>query len=100
MAAADARGAGSWTFFTNHAHVLFVLASEPDSRLRDVAARVRITERAAQRIVHELEADGYLKIVKQGRRNRYLVHARKKLRHPIERHCSIENLLEALDLAS
>ena len=100
MARVDEREGSSWTFFTNHAHVLFVLASEPDARLRDVAERVQITERAAQRIVHELEADGYLKIAKEGRRNRYLVHSRKKLRHPIEKHCTIDSLLEALDLAS
>lgn len=88
----------SWTFFSNHGHVLFVLASDPDARTRDIAERVRITERAAQRIVHELEQDGYVRIVKKGRRNSYIVNGRKKLRHPIEEHCSVDRLIEALDL--
>ena len=52
----------TWTFLTNHAHVLLAIAAEPDLRLRDIADRVGITERAAQRIVGELEAD-----LKQGR---------------------------------
>ena len=55
MASAQRTEGGSWTFFTNHAHVLFVLASNPDARTRDIADQVQITERAAQRIVHELE---------------------------------------------
>jgi len=89
---------GKWTFFTNHAHVLFVLASDPESRLRDVAERVQITERATQRIVHELEEEGYLRIVKQGRRNRYVIQANKRLRHPIERHRQLKDLIEVLEL--
>jgi DNA-binding MarR family transcriptional regulator len=43
-----------WTFLTNHAHVLLCIASDPEMRLRDVAARVGITERAAQRIVADM----------------------------------------------
>ena len=89
---------GTWTFFSNHGHVLFVLASDPDARTRDIAERVHITERAAQRIVHELEQDGYIRIVKKGRRNSYVVNGRKKLRHPIEQHCSVDRLIEALEL--
>ncbi len=89
---------GKWTFFTNHAHVLFVLASDPESRLRDVADRVQITERATQRIVHELEEEGYLRIVKQGRRNRYVIQANKRLRHPIEQHRRLKDLIEVLEL--
>ena len=60
-----------WTFLTNHAHVLFCIAEDPEMRLRDVAARVGITERAVQRIVTDLEGEGYLTVSKEGRRNRY-----------------------------
>ena len=86
----------SWTFFTNHGHVLFVLAGEPDLRTREIAERVQITERAAQRIIHELDEGGYIRIVKQGRRNSYIVNRKKKLRHPIEKHCSLSELIEAI----
>ena len=88
----------TWTFFTNHGHVLFFLASNPDARTRDIADAVRITERAAQRIVRELEEEGYVEIVKKGRRNSYVLHGKEKLRHPIEKHCSVEKLIKALNL--
>lgn len=83
----------SWTFLTNHAHVLILLADDPEVRLRDVAERVGITERAVQRIVAELEAGGYVEITRAGRRNRYRVISDRPLRHPIEAHRSIADLL-------
>jgi len=75
---------GRWTFLTNHAHVLLCLASDPEARLRDVAQRVGITERAAQRIVAELEEGGYLERHRHGRRNSYRIHPERPLRHPVE----------------
>jgi DNA-binding IclR family transcriptional regulator len=97
MTGDDRSGAGShWTFFTNHAHVLFVLAQEPDLRLRDVAERVDITERAAQRIVRDLEDAGYVRVQKSGRRNTYVIHPQLSLRHPVEAHCSIADLLQII----
>lgn len=86
----------SWTFFTNHAHVLFCICSDQDIRLRDVADRVGITERAAQRIVSDLEDAGYLKHVRVGRRNHYEVMTEQTLRHPVESQVRIGDLLEVL----
>jgi predicted transcriptional regulator len=86
-------GAIGWTFLTNHSHVLICLARDPSARLRDVAQEVGITERAVQRIVAELEADGVLTHVREGRRNRYEVHAEKSLRHPVEAGTTIGSLL-------
>ncbi len=83
-----------WTFLTNHAHVLFCIAKDPEVRLRDVAAQVGITERAVQRIVTDLEGAGYLTVSKEGRRNRYQVHPDAPLRHSIERHRTVKELLE------
>ena len=89
-------GKHGWTFLTNHSHVLLCIAENPDVLLREVAARVGITERAAQRIVAELESDGYLSHVKVGRRNRYEVHPERPLRHPLEDHLEIGALLRVL----
>ncbi len=83
-----------WTFLTNHAHVLFCIARDPEVRLRDVAARVGITERAVQRIVTDLQAEGYLTVLKEGRRNRYELHPEHPLRHPIERHLTVKTLID------
>ncbi len=82
-----------WTFLTNHAHVLLCIVSDPEGVLRDVADRVGITERAVQRIVAELEADGYLVKHRDGRRNRYDVVADRPLRHPVERHQRVSALI-------
>ncbi|MGB5167994.1 MAG: MarR family transcriptional regulator, partial [Acidimicrobiia bacterium] len=35
----------TWTFLTNHARVLILIAETPSIRLRDIAARIGITER-------------------------------------------------------
>src|SRR3954470_13560815 len=83
-----------WTFLTNHAHVLFCIAQDPEVRLRDVAARVGITERAAQRIVTDLEGEGDLTVSKEGRGTRYQVHYELPLRHPIERHRTVAALID------
>jgi DNA-binding MarR family transcriptional regulator len=88
--------AGTWTFLTNHAHVLLCIAQDPGIRLRDVADRVGITERAAQRIVADLEQGGYLDRRKTGRRNHYELHPEIHLRHPIEDHLEVGVLLELL----
>ena len=87
---------GGWTFLTNHGHVLICLAADPEMRLRDVAQKVGITERAVQKIIAELEAGGVLSHDKDGRRNRYTVHEKRALRHPVEAHCSVADLLGAI----
>jgi len=92
-AAAAEEVAAGWTFLTNHAHVLFCLAEDPEVRLRDVADRVGITERAVQRIVTDLEGEGFVTRSRVGRRNLYEVHAEKRLRHPIEAHRDVKSLL-------
>lgn len=87
----------SWTFLTNHTHVLLSLFRQPDQRLRDVAEAVGITERMVQRIVAELVDGGYLQITKEGRCNRYTVNAKLQLRHPLETQHTIGELLAILN---
>ena len=82
-----------WTFLTNHAHVLAVLHSNPEVVLRQVAIDVGITERAVQRIVQDLEEGGFIERERVGRRNRYHVLTNRSLRHPIESHRTIGDLL-------
>lgn len=83
-----------WTFLTNHAHVLTVLDRHPEIVLREVALQVGITERAVQRIIHDLEEAGCITREKVGRQNRYQVVRDEPLRHPIEAHRSIGDLLD------
>ncbi len=86
----------SWTFLSNHAHVLLLIAQDPEIRLRDMADRVGITERAVQRIVADLEKDRYIEREKNGRRNHYLIHGELPLRHPIEAHRNVATLLSLI----
>ncbi|HET8660291.1 MAG TPA: helix-turn-helix domain-containing protein [Micromonosporaceae bacterium] len=88
------RGVKEWTFLTNHAHVLLAVARQPTARLRDVADAVGITERAAQAIVADLEAAGYLQRERVGRRNEYTVNPAGRFRHPAEADHSIGDLLK------
>lgn len=85
-----------WTFLSNHGHVLVCLASDPDLRLRDVAVKVGITERAVQKIVGDLEAAGVIERIRAGRRNSYRLHLSVPLRHPLEAHQTVEALLSGV----
>ena len=85
-----------WTFLSNHAHVIVCLAAEPDSRIRDMADRVGVTERTVTGIIADLEDAGILSIEKVGRRNRYRINRRARLRHPLEEHKTVGDLLRAI----
>jgi len=86
--------AKAWTFLSNHAHVLICLAVAPELRLREVAARVGITERAVQTILADLEAEGLVTRKRDGRCNRYALHLDQPLRHAVESHRSVRDLIE------
>jgi DNA-binding Lrp family transcriptional regulator len=84
----------NWTLLSNHGYVLVCIAGDPDIRLRDIASRVGITERAVFGIVEDLEAGGVIQRVKVGRRNRYLINVDQTLRHPIEAEQTVGALLD------
>lgn len=86
----------NWTFLTNHSHVLVCLVRDPETRLKDVAASVGITERAVQRIVAELETAGVIMRTRIGRRNKYAVNRTACLRHPLEMHHTVGDLIERI----
>ena len=87
----------SWTFLTNHAHVLMCLEKNPSERIRDLAVEVGITERAVQRIIVDLEVDGFLNHIRDGRRNIYKVFTHKPLRHDIEKHRQVHDLINLIN---
>jgi len=84
----------TWNFLTNHAHVLLCVWEDPEARVRDIATRVGITERAVQRILQELESDAYLIRERVGRRNRYRVRGDRPLRRPGGDHRPVMVMLE------
>jgi hypothetical protein len=90
-------GHSGWTFLTNHARVLASIADDQGTRIRDIAARCRLTERAVQKIISDLEQNGYLTHTRQGRSNRYRIEEGTILRHPADAGLTVAGLLAALD---
>ena len=93
---ADRFQLGGWTFLTNHAHVLLCLARDSTMRMRDMALEVGITERAVQGIVSDLVAASYVERVRIGRCNSYRIDKGMHLRHPVEQHKTIADLIRTI----
>ncbi|WP_042380500.1 helix-turn-helix transcriptional regulator [Streptacidiphilus melanogenes] len=86
----------TWTFLTNHARVLVQISRDPGMRVRDIAVRCLLTERAVQRIIADLEQGGYLAHTRVGRTNLYEVTATSPLRHPADAGPKVADLLALL----
>jgi hypothetical protein len=93
---APALRSGSWTLLTGHGHVLVAITREPKARLRDIALRVGLTERAVQLIVADLVTAGYLAKHRNGRRNHYTVNPDIGFRHPDQNGHRVGPLLDLL----
>lgn len=87
----------SWTFLSNHAHVLVCLHRDSHARIRDIAEAVGITERAVHLILSDLESEGIVERVREGRRNRYRLHTGAPLRHPLEERRTVRELLRMVE---
>ncbi len=96
-AAGSDETAARWTFLSNHSHVLICLHRDPDLTLREVADLVGITERSVQRILRELEEGGFVRRERVGLRNRYRFKMSERLRHPIESHRTIGDLVAMVE---
>jgi predicted ArsR family transcriptional regulator len=92
----DARTTPGWTFLTSHAQVLVCISHDPGVRLRDIGARIGITERAAHRIVTDLVDAGYITRRRDGRRNHYTINAHFPLPDPVARERNVGELLALL----
>lgn len=87
----------SWTFLTNHAHVLLCLARNHSILMKYIARDVGITERAVQQIIADLVEEGYIIRIKQGRCNMYKINKKLHLRHPVESKCLVDGLIHMLE---
>jgi len=85
--------APTWSFLTNHSHVLLCISDDPDITVRDLARLVGITERAVMRIIGELDEGGVITRTREGRRNHYTITGDLPLRHPVEAHCTVDDLI-------
>ncbi|GCE06800.1 helix-turn-helix transcriptional regulator [Dictyobacter aurantiacus] len=85
-----------WTFLTNHAQVFLCVTQNPHLTAREISAIVGITERAVQRILSDLEEDGYVQAFREGRNNRYTTDLDMPLRHPAQHGQRVGDLLEQI----
>jgi DNA-binding MarR family transcriptional regulator len=89
-------GRSTWAFLSNHGNVLLCIARDPRIRISEISDKVGIGERAAQKIVADLVADGYVVRTREGRRNRYEINPRAHLRHPLFADLQVGALVDAL----
>ena len=90
------RAMADWGFLTNHTRAMLFIARDPDTRLRDLAAALGVTERTAFGLVADLTEAGYVVKEKDGRRNRYHIQTQLPLRHSLTREGTIGELLNVL----
>ncbi|MEV1131720.1 helix-turn-helix domain-containing protein [Agromyces sp. NPDC049794] len=85
-----------WTFLTHHAHVLLEVAKNPDATIEQLASAVGVSTRSAVTILNDLEATGYVERERRGRRNHYVLHPDRPLRHPSNSAHTVGELIDAL----
>lgn len=83
----------TWTFLTNHGHVLLAVAADPDARVNDIAAKVGITPRTTLQILKDLDDGGYVHRSRDGRRTRYAVEPHQHFRHPATASREVDGLI-------
>lgn len=86
----------TWTFLTNHSHVLLCLVESPSIKMREIAEKVGITERAVQNIIADLSEENYIDRERKGRRNNYQINTEMHLKHPIEEHKTLADLIQLI----
>jgi hypothetical protein len=86
----------SLSLITNHGLALLCIAEDPRARMREIAASLNVTERAAQRIVSELIDAGYVHRTREGRRNRYTLRLDLPVALPRHRGVDLSALLTVL----
>jgi predicted transcriptional regulator len=85
-----------WTFLSHHAHVLIVLANNPDETIDNLAHHCGVTSRSIVSILKDLEDAKYLTKERVGRNNHYIITTSGPLRHPTSAHHTVGDLIEAL----
>ena len=85
-----------WAFITNHGAVLALIAEHGQITVREIAARLGITERSVHRIIADLEAEGYIQKGRNGRLNWYEVDHDMPIRHREVLDIPVGRLLDVL----
>jgi DNA-binding MarR family transcriptional regulator len=85
-----------WSLLTPHALVLLCIAKAPDTRVRDIAELVGISERGAHQIVADLVGARYVQRTRIGRRNRYAIEDKTALKQGPIKHRRVASIIALL----
>ena len=85
-----------WNFITNHGLVLLYVSRNPQCTMRDMAAALGVTERSIQRVLKDLEAEGYITWQSTGRGNIYEINHTRELKHELTKDSIVRDLLSLL----
>jgi DNA-binding transcriptional ArsR family regulator len=85
-----------WSLLTNHGRLLLAIEKEPGLRVRDMAARLGMSERGVALILRDLREAEYVTSRREGRRVFYSAVRDKPLRRDSLRHQTVGQLLRLL----
>jgi DNA-binding MarR family transcriptional regulator len=85
-----------WMIFSNHGIVLAYIAKHPKSTTPEIAQKTLLSVWGVQRIIADLEKDGYIGKIRNGRCNQYEVYSQLPLRHRLMRHCTVGKVLQSI----
>jgi DNA-binding transcriptional regulator YhcF (GntR family) len=85
-----------WNFITNYGLVLLYISHNPQCTMRDMAHALGVTERSIQRVLEDLEAEGYVTWQRTGKGNIYEINNTRGLKHELTKNMVVADLLDLL----
>jgi hypothetical protein len=90
------KGGKNWNLMATHGIVLFYIAANPESTMRQMSEALNLTERRIAQVVRDLANEGYLTVQRNGRRNSYSVNPEAPFRHPTLSHITLGKFVEMM----
>ena len=88
-----------WNFITNHSLVVLYISRNPQCTMREIATAIGVTERSVQRLLKDLEAEGYVTWQGTGKGNIYKMNHTRPLKHELTKDSVVRDLLSLLEHA-
>jgi DNA-binding transcriptional regulator YhcF (GntR family) len=85
-----------WNFITNHGLMLLYISQHPQCTTREMASTIKTTERTVQRVLIDLEKEGYITWQRTGKGNIYQINREHGLKHELTRDSVVGDLLDLL----
>jgi hypothetical protein len=90
----------NWNLMATHGVVLFYIAANPDSTMRQMSESLNLTERRIAQVVRDLAEADLLTVTRTGRRNSYAVNPDANFRHPTLSHIRLGHFVRMLSGAT